>query len=704
MRHSIRTLATTLLLLVVSAIIYAQQPAGITADKATRITAPVTLTVQSGGNFIRFDETYLPAVVTYVSSAPFGTIPAALVMGDTIDAEMVFANCGMSWQWTIEEAENDQIVEIKAHENALINVAPHTCDNTFSDTTAVACDSLLWKGEWRYASGDYEYVTENAAGCDSIVTLHLTINHSTAGEETLTACDSLLWNGKWYKASGDYEYMTTNAAGCDSTATLHLTVGHSYNDTLDDVKACDSYVWRGPTDTTIHDSGTYTRRFKSVHGCDSLVTLTVTIGKSYDAKDVITAYDSYTWKDGNTYKKSISGPVWELSTIDGCDSTVTLNLTIRHLVTDTFVRPLCATELPYEWYGKKCNESGLYSSDTIPGKAVGGVYMDTVHTVDLMVIPVLTGDTAATACNSFTWYGTTYKQSGTPTHKLMSQYDCDSIVTLHLTINQPSASEETMRACESYEWNGVVYTKSGDYTFETTNIAGCDSVATLHLTVSYSSTSELIVEKCERYTSPAGHEYTESGTFTETITNKAGCDSTITIYLTILHDCLQPTEYDTVYFCPGFNREHEERVSEALIRRYMPYTYQSPAEWDYMEGVMLQTEHDRTLMDLARAEANLLNHYVGELTPVERIVWSVRYDKSNVYTPIETGDQPQWINAGRLAVQIQFRCGEMYNTAYPMDTEMVNSEETKGRKILRNGQIIIIRNGKEYNLLGEKIQ
>ena len=214
----------------------------------------------------------------------------------------------------------------------------------------------------------------------------------------------------------------------------------------------------------------------------------------------------------------------------------------------------------------------------------------------------------------------------------------------------------------------------------------------------------MTIEKCERYTSPAGHEYTESGTFIETITNKTGCDSTITIHLTILHNCQQPAEYDTVYFCRGFNKEHEERVSDVLIRRYLPYVYESPAEWDYMEGVMLQTERDRTLMDLARAEMNLRNHYVGELTPVERIVWSVRYSDAQAYTPIEAGNQPQWIDAGKLAVQILFRCGEMYNNAYPMDTETVSGEETNGRKILRNGQIIIIRNGQEYNLLGTKIQ
>ena len=706
-RHSIRTLATTLLLLVVSAIIYAQQPAGITADKATRITAPVTLSVQSGGNFIRLDATHLPAVVTYVSSAPFGTIPAALVMGDTIDAEMVFANCGMSWQWTIVEAENDQIVEIKAHENALINVAPHTCDNTFSDTTAVACDSLLWKGEWRYTSGDYEYVTENAAGCDSIVTLHLTINHPTSSDETETACDSLFWNGEWYKASGDYEYHTTNAVGCDSTAMLHLTIHHSVSVTLPDTVGCigdfaDGYWF---IDTLITTPGTYTRHKKTIWGCDSVLTQYVAIAQETYGTDVVTAYDSYQWIDGKTYTKSISGQVEYIANAAGCDSIVTLNLTIRHLqVKDTFVRSLCETELPYEWYGKYYKESGIYCSDTIKGKAEKGVYMDTVHYVDLTILPTSVGDTMATACESFQWYGSTYTKSATPTHTFTNIHGCDSVVTLHLTINQPSASEETKRVCDSYIWNGETYSQSGDYTFRTQNMAGCDSIATLHLTVAHSSSSELTIEQCEHYISPAGKEYTESGTYTETITNMSGCDSTITIYLTILHDCLPPTEYDTVYFCTGFNKEHEERISDVLVRRYLAYTYESPAEWDYMEGVVLSSEHDRTLMDLVRAEANLRNHYVGELTPVERIVWSVRYTDAKAYTPIEAGDQPQWINAGKLAVQILFRCGEMYNNAYPMDVEMVNGEETNGRKIMRNGQIIIIRNGMEYTILGTKIQ
>ena len=696
-----------LLLIASTYVVHAQQAAGITPDRATRVYAPTTLTVQSGSNYIRITSDYLPATVTYVADTAFGPIPMALVNGDTLDAQMMFDTCHMAWHWSIEEEEIDKIIEIKAHENAKINVAPHMCEITYSDTTAVACGGYEWRGQWFYESGDYSIMMVNAEGCDSIRTLHLTINHPTSSEETETACDSLFWNGKWYKASGDYEYHTTNAAGCDSTATLHLTIHHSVSVTLPDTVGCigdfaDGYWF---IDTLITTPGTYTRHKKTIWGCDSVLTQYVAIAQETYGTDVVTAYDSYQWIDGKTYTESISGPVEYIANATGCYSIVTLNLTIRHLqVVDTLPQAICETELPFQWYGKSYMEGGIFSSDTIKGEAVNKVYMDTVHYVDLTILPTSVGDTMATACESFQWYGITYTKSATPTHPFTNIHGCDSVVTLHLTINQPSASEETKRVCDSYVWNGETYLQSGDYTFRTQNMAGCDSIATLHLTVAHSSSSELTIEQCEHYISPAGKEYTESGTYTEMITNVSGCDSTITIHLTILHDCLPPTEYDTIYFCTGFNKEHEERISDVLVRRYLAYTYESPAEWDYMEGVVLSSEHDRTLMDLARAEANLRNHYVGELTPVERIVWSVRYTDAKAYTPIEAGDQPQWINAGKLAVQILFRCGEMYNNAYPMDVEMVNGEETNGRKIMRNGQIIIIRNGMEYTILGTKIQ
>ena len=46
-----------------------------------------------------------------------------------------------------------------------------------------------------------------------------------------------------------------------------------------------------------------------------------------------------------------------------------------------------------------------------------------------------TGDSTASACGSFTWYGTTYTASANPTHTLTNAGGCDSVVTLHLTVN-----------------------------------------------------------------------------------------------------------------------------------------------------------------------------------------------------------------------------------------------------------------------------
>jgi hypothetical protein len=64
----------------------------------------------------------------------------------------------------------------------------------------------------------------NAAGCDSVMTLNLTINNSTSSTQTATACNSYVWNNNTYTVSGTYMDTIPNAAGCDSVMTLNLTI------------------------------------------------------------------------------------------------------------------------------------------------------------------------------------------------------------------------------------------------------------------------------------------------------------------------------------------------------------------------------------------------------------------------------------------------------------------------------------------------
>ena len=69
-------------------------------------------------------------------------------------------------------------------------------------------------------------VLANKVGCDSTVTLNLTINAATTGDTTAIACTSFKWDGTTYTSTPAIAptKLLTNKAGCDSTVTLHLTV------------------------------------------------------------------------------------------------------------------------------------------------------------------------------------------------------------------------------------------------------------------------------------------------------------------------------------------------------------------------------------------------------------------------------------------------------------------------------------------------
>jgi hypothetical protein len=140
--------------------------------------------------------------------------------------------------------------------------------------------------------------------------------------------------------------------------------------------------------------------------------------------------------------------------------------------------------------------------------------------------------TTQTACDSYTWNGQTYTQSGTYVFNTLTVNGCDSTATLVLTINNSTTSNTTQTACDSYTWNGQTYTQSGTYIFTTTNAVGCDSTATLVLTINNSTTSSTSQTACGTYTWN-GQTYTQSGTYTYNTTNSAGCDSTATLILTI---------------------------------------------------------------------------------------------------------------------------------------------------------------------------
>jgi hypothetical protein len=73
-------------------------------------------------------------------------------------------------------------------------------------------------------SGTYNFQTFTTAGCDSTITLNLTVGNSTSGNEIVETCNSYTWNGNVYVNSGNYSATLLGSNGCDSIATLDLTI------------------------------------------------------------------------------------------------------------------------------------------------------------------------------------------------------------------------------------------------------------------------------------------------------------------------------------------------------------------------------------------------------------------------------------------------------------------------------------------------
>jgi len=309
---------------------------------------------------------------------------------------------------------------------------------TTSSANVTNCNSYTWNGNTYSSSGTYTYQTTNSNGCDSTATLNLTINNANTGTDTQVSCDSYMWiNGTTYTTSNNTATHTLeNAAGCDSVVTLDLTINES-NTGTDTQIAIDSYTWiDGVTYTTPNNTATFT--LTNSNSCDSVVTLNLTINNSNAGTDTQIACDSYTWIDGMTYTTSNNTATFTLTNSNNADSVVTLNLTINNSNSGTDTQIACNT---YTWInGTTFTTSNNTATHTLENAAG----CDSVVTLDLTIGSVIYADTieVITTCNFYKWNEELYFNSGIYNDTITTSV-CDSIYVLNLTIQEVENSTIT---------------------------------------------------------------------------------------------------------------------------------------------------------------------------------------------------------------------------------------------------------------------
>ncbi|MBL7896986.1 MAG: gliding motility-associated C-terminal domain-containing protein, partial [Crocinitomicaceae bacterium] len=204
------------------------------------------------------------------------------------------------------------------------------------------------------ADESYVSVLTSAAGCDSSITTNITVVSGFTISENIFLCsgdDYTYPDGTIHSnivANESYVSNLISAGGCDSTVTTNLTVNPVYALT-ENVNVCqnDTYTFPDGSSTVIVANINHLSNLSTLSGCDSIITTQVTMIPLSNSTLSISVCENtaYTFPDGST--QVITIPVTQISTlvsVTGCDSLVTTNITVNPIYQQTQNVTICAGE------------------------------------------------------------------------------------------------------------------------------------------------------------------------------------------------------------------------------------------------------------------------------------------------------------------------------------------------------------------------
>ena len=391
-----------------------------------------------------------------------------------------------------------------------------TLNLTVNETKATSVEGNICLGESYTENGfnvtptmvgDTQLVRtlQTALHCDSVVTLNLTVNPVYAPKDTIVTCQSE--TPYHYESENvdldvsadgvqNFVYEHQTAAGCDSNLTLTLIVNPVYHTTIP-LSVCQSempYVYQnGDIDTTFDVSvprqETMDYHFQTVSGCDSIITVNLTVNPSYSIDTTVSVCDvelPYIWNNDPQYSYSESGDyqiVYELAT--GCDSVVNLHLDVHQsFETDTIIQ-ICQEALPYMF-----DENHSFSSQgSYTVELTSPFGCDSIYHVQLVVTPAITHTVTLDICDSdlpYPYGNETLTQAGQYELETPRADGCNEVTYLTLNVHPTYAHETTLTICESelpYRVGDTTFTEAGVKTVHFRAAYSCDSAVTVTLVV-----------------------------------------------------------------------------------------------------------------------------------------------------------------------------------------------------------------------------
>ncbi|RFC54725.1 T9SS type A sorting domain-containing protein [Brumimicrobium aurantiacum] len=257
-----------------------------------------------------------------------------------ITSQLSYLGCDFSNNIYFELFSPDSYT-LEANNGSLPIQAENT--NHYCDENSITVDLNL-DVDWYYNgnlinSGIYCDATQSGIytwvdSCGLSSWFEIVNNNSNSSSHNITICEGENFtapDGTYFTnvtSAFSHNSTFTNQDGCDSIVTSNVNVLNTVHET-EFVEICKQFTWvDGNTYFQSTNSPTYT--YSSViTGCDSIVTLNLTIKPPINTTDFKEACVEYTWIDGITYTESTDTPTDTLTSIGGCDSIVTLDLIIK---------------------------------------------------------------------------------------------------------------------------------------------------------------------------------------------------------------------------------------------------------------------------------------------------------------------------------------------------------------------------------------
>jgi gliding motility-associated-like protein len=301
------------------------------------------------------------------------------------------------------------------------------------------------------------------------------------------------------------------------TSNHNLTSGGSWDVFISKLNSCiDSFKFdvticygKGYTvgDNEYFDAGIYYDKLKQSNGCDSIVVTTLTVSPPPETLLNITICKSKSYKVGSKEYFNSGFYTDTLKTSEGCDSIVKLSLTVTPPPKTELSIGLCEGQT-YFVGQKEYTVSGNYldTLSTIQG-------CDSIVELNLSFLEYAESQNDVSICHgeSYKVGNSEYFISGNYIDTLTGSTGCDSIVKTTLTVIEPVSTQQNARICEgdSYTFNNKTHFTSGVYSEKFISSTGCDSISSLNLSFYPPIEPEIHIDKplSQMIAYPEGHSY-----------------------------------------------------------------------------------------------------------------------------------------------------------------------------------------------------